>query len=365
LAVIVAGSAIYLRIGEIRLQNWERGSLILNAKHEKSDDIFTVYAQGFGAPFHQVAKYVGEEGINLSNLLDIRKFCDETYGKTGLHAKICRFLGDFSNRTKIYYAPLLLYNVHVPSKDLGDIHCQPEYDHPLDTFGDVILFVYNWPITGLLYAKRFASDFYFGVENGLPCQQNLRKTNIGGFNDLVDYDLRFQSAIKANENNNKSGVLFGTSRGGSLTFKYLSTMQQREYLDRIKLVLLEGPFDDLRATLHETYPFGLGRCVEWLLNRFCDYTPYQVPPISVAKNFPLNIPVAFIMTRNDATVPMARTENLIDAVKRERTRAGMVDLKVHELVLDENAHHEMSVGPNLRDAFSYKKFVDELYDLYL
>jgi hypothetical protein len=332
-----------------RRERFEKYNAVLNERHANADDIVTIFAQGVGSPFHQVSKYVGHDGISLWKMTEPDLFDKKTHSK--------RRSNEDPRPTRIYYSPLLLYNVHVPSKDLDDIECSDVSKSWMETY-------LTNPIRMIFVLKRLVSDFYFQVENGVPSNQRPFEMNVAGRQDKQNYLDRVVEALESNRNNDKGIVLFGTSRGASLTFLGATLMAEKT-LSRIKLIILEAPFDDLHLTLKETYPPMMGECLETLLSNFAKYDKNQRSPIDAANKFPLRVPVAFIMTRNDTKVPARRTKVLIEAVKDARKSAGMVDLMVHELVLEENGHSEMSVGPNTKDVLAYKKFVDHLYSLYL
>lgn len=373
--------------------------LNLPFNEEKASKIVTVFAQGFGTAFHQVAKYTGKEGIDLRNITGGPKprcFSDFEYvngpeGSVGQIYEDVYFVAP--GMTKINHAPLLLYNVHVPSRDLSDLECTGHYDNLSDTYEcistrlglsclrDFLIDLVKIPVRFIMIIKDFISSTYFDIQNPMKCHQNTGKVNVAGKSDLSDYVERVEEAVKANEDNDKGLVLFGTSRGAALTFMGV-TLLRPEILKRVKLIVLEAPFDDLRTTLKETYPFTFLPFTKLYLDIFTECKIEESSPLKMVSKFPIDIPVAFIMTKKDNTVPNRGTELLRDALILWRKAKGMqrdgtgdntmviskpstFETMVHSLTLENNGHSEMSVGSDTKDVLKYKAFMDDLYTRYL
>ena len=389
------------KLDESRMIRIEKYGTQLNLPfdEERARNIVTVFAQGQGAAFHQVTKYVGKDGIDLQNITGkaepyctnpyfSQSYCTQWVNIIGGTEEYCKnnFCGTtyraMPSISKINHAPLLLHNVHVPSKDLSDLECAGHYDDSsvayeciaktvgmsclCDLFEYMVKAPFRYVVRFIMIVKDFFSSSYFDIRNPMQCHQNPRKVNIAGRSDLIDYVERVEQAMEANKDNDKGFVLFGTSRGAALTFMGV-TLLRPEILKRIKLIVLEAPFDDLELTLEETYPLFFVPFVKLYLNVFTQCKLEESSPLKRVLEFPTDIPVAFIMTKNDNTVSNIRTKSLRDGVIMYRQAFGAEKGRgtVHSLMLDENRHFEMSVGSNTEDILRYKAFMDDLYVRYL
>jgi pimeloyl-ACP methyl ester carboxylesterase len=147
-------------------------------------------------------------------------------------------------------------------------------------------------------------------------------------------------------------ISFGISRGALVTFIRHATNPDR----KARLVLLEGCPASIPATLDYRYGRFLARCVEWLL---CHFTRYNLldatyaSPLAMADMFPKDVPVAFVTSERDTSVPAQGTRDLVETLKR------FGHTKVHMLVL-KDAGHDTYLTASERDRRAYLEFVESL-----
>ncbi len=302
----------------------------LQEKIEKSERIVTVFFQGHGAPRSQGAKYFGKDGITAKYRLLIPE--NDT-----ITPRECK--------TSLQYAPQLLYNAYT-YEELTDIkHILPSSNFPLN------------PIKiGCIIGNLFKSLFI-----GLPITPLyypvIELDNIAGEEDIKQLNSAIYSCVHDYENdNNKNVVVFGCSRGASTVFSTVALLHKVIH-KHIKLVILEAPFDTVPSAIEAR--FGrLSPIIEYILETFTSYKKIQQSPLDLSLKFPLDIPVAFIMAKNDKIVPMSLTENLIKSL-RDRGHE-----KIHTLILKNSCHVDMPLG-DTQDQIEYKRFVDTLYNKYI
>ena len=164
-----------------------------------------------------------------------------------------------------------------------------------------------------------------------------------------------EECIKLNPT--KKIVLFGCSRGAATTVVTLSNLS-KDALGHIKLVIVEAPFDSVESVVNESSWFPSPTL--YFIENFTKYDKNQQSPLdSVSSDkFPLDIPIAFVMSKVDTRVPIKNTQNLINVLKNKN------HTKLHQLIL-ENSHHALMHSHNKEDQNSYINFVNELYETYL
>jgi alpha-beta hydrolase superfamily lysophospholipase len=109
-------------------------------------------------------------------------------------------------------------------------------------------------------------------------------------------------------------ILIGLSRGASTVFTTLATKQ----MPYVKAAILESPFDSIEAVLHDR--FSSVSLFSSIFSRlfykaFPRYNREGITPCMLANRFPHTIPVLFIASKKDKTVPYQRTVVLYEALK--------------------------------------------------
>ena len=134
---------------------------------------------------------------------------------------------------------------------------------------------------------------------------------------------------------------------------------EKKYLDRISLIIVEAPFTSVSEVLESWVNIGfLAPMQLYLLDKFSKYNLDQVSPIDAVKEIPHGIPVAFITSKMDKTVPEHLTMELIEIMRDYGHE------KVHHCSLDHSGHETMTIG-NPDDRNKYISFVENLYEQYI
>lgn len=286
--------------------------LIMISTTNLTEQLVTVFFQGNHASRSQAAKYTGKQG------LDIR--VSETV----------------TDHVSIPYAPQILYNLFTYN-ELECIGYGPSWNP----------FHLAWK--GFHYGQQW----YYGVEGTTHYPHNfLTHDNIGGSTDV----RQCVDAIRAclSQHPDKKLVLFGCSRGASTVVTSLIHLKPEEQR-QIKLVIAEAPFDTVQSVVEATYYFP--SLLYGLIKKCTRYEESQDSPLSAVNSdlFPLDVPIAFIASQTDRTVPMALTKRLVETLeKRNHTQLNYLELK--------NAHHSCMTLSNKEDSEAYHTFIHSLYE---
>lgn len=274
-----------------------------------TEDIITIFAQGMMSPRSQAASYTSK-GIDIN-------------GK----------------------------NVHIPNAP--DIIYNPfSYDELQDIN-------YDWsinPVHIIFNLIHYAKSYYLNIHNESFYHSNLTELNIAGRDDVIQYQKAIRSCIDMCPT--KKIVLFGCSRGASTIISSVGLLHDiNEIKKHIGIIILEGPFDSVENVLEQRSYFSGAQL--FALENFSKYNKDFPSPLTVAKtDFPLDIPVAFITSKVDTTVPPQCTQNIINALcQREHKH-------LYHLVLERSPHGMMSLY-DVEDRKSYQHFVNSLYNKYL
>jgi len=273
-------------------------------------NIITVFFQGNGAPRSQAAMYAGNKGLDV-------------------------IVNDNLEHVFIPNAPLLLHNIYT-YPELNDVG----YGFTLN------------PIHHLTKLKNLAMTYYLDIHGSSLAHSFITKMNVGGSEDVNQLINAISDCVKINPD--KQLVLFGCSRGASTVVTTLSKLSQ-ELLDHIKLVIVEAPFDSVENVIEKRS--WLPTPTMYLIKHLTSYDEKQMSPIDAvsSETFPLNIPIAFVMSELDTTVPIENTQNLISILKNKNHP------NLHELVLKNCNHFAMPLSD---DREEYVKFVESLYAQY-
>jgi len=283
-------------------------------RKNREDSIVTLFFQGNMAARNQGAKYTGPNGIKV-----LYKPTNTVY------------------TSRIPNAPLLFYNPYL-------------YDELKEI-------VYGMPWNPLFfpnYLISFVIQWYFNIIGSPAHHVDLFRLNVGGPADVSQHQTALKNCI--HDNPGKKIVLFGTSRGAATTFVSVSLLPP-ELRSKICLVVVEAPFDTVPNVLEKTayVPAALQL---FLLTHLCQYSPSQLTPLDAADNFPLDIPIAFITSEVDSTVPYQCTKNVIRKLKNRNHK------NIHHLKLKKSGHSTMSLH-NEEDVNNYKIFMNDLYEKYI
>lgn len=232
-------------------------------------------------------------------------------------------------------APLLLHNV---------------YNHP--ELHDVGYSSYN-PWHWFCKFITFTANYITGINARAHCFY-ITRWNVGGTADLEHYLIHFRQMLEKTPLDKKI-VVFGPSRGGSTTLVAMTQLTPEEQ-NRISLVIVEAPFDSFPNVLN-SWPYlrYLSGVQLYLISRFGLYQSTQLTPIGTIEQIPHTLPVAFITSDKDTTVPKACTHNLI----RRLRETGHPNVFHCEL---EHVSHDGFPLENYEDRCKYHNFINDLYD---
>ena len=187
----------------------------------------------------------------------------------------------------------------------------------------------------------------------------VSKINVAQDGDLESHQRRMESFY--DECQDSDAILTGVSRGAATTFQAAAryNKSQREKLERVKLIHLEGCFDSVEHVMRSRHPwllksdFGMNiaaKCASWIIA----FKREGTAPIKVVADFPQDIPVAFITSKKDREVPPACTKALIRAVLNAGHK------KVYFLELQNSSHPKYAIE-DPQDQADYQNFMHALY----
>jgi hypothetical protein len=280
------------------------------------DAIVTVFCQGNQQGRSQAAKYAGP---------------------LGLHVKVGE---DKYDHVRLPTSPELLHNLYVWD-ELADIG-----------YG----FTYN-PLHWLLKAKQYATLWYYGIEGSSVPHNYWTELNVAGDEDVAQYVSAVRHCVE--DHPTKKLVLFGTSRGASTVLIALSYLTEEERR-HVGLAIVEGPFDSVESVLTASYGPTIAGNFLYALPLLTKYRAAQLSPLMAvsSEDFPLDIPLAFILSQVDTTVPPQCTRALVERLEARHHTA------LHTLEL-ERSHHSMMSLQDEEDRARYERFVNGLYARYI
>ena len=209
-----------------------------------------------------------------------------------------------------------------------------------------------WPLYALSFIKSVLSLWWFSIIGASYTYVKYDLVNVAGPRDVQQYLKAVKQCI--NDEPHKKLVLFGCSRGASTVLcalRHLTTTEQKH----VALVMVEAPFDALDHVFKCWYGVRWGLRILKLFQYFTAFRLEQESPLQAVKhvNFPLQLPLAFVISEADRTVPIECTMELINAlIERQHGH-------LHLLALHGSHHSEMSVGNERQD---YIQFAKEMHE---
>ena len=244
----------------------------------------TVFFQGNHASRAQAAKYTGQHGLDI------------------------RVTDTVTDHVSIKNAPHILYNLFT----YNDLECIG-YGATLN------------PIQLATKAVHYLNHWYYGVEGATHYPYNyITNDNVGGERDVRQCLDAIRACIK--EHPTKKIILFGCSRGASTVVTCLVSLEKHE-LSMIKLVIVEAPFDSVPSVL---VTYNTGTIIQYALEKFSYYNKDQTSPLYAVSDtrFPLDVPIVFITSDADTTVPRTNTMRLVEKLReRDHTTLHHIELK--------------------------------------
>ncbi len=279
----------------------------------------TLYFQGLGATRQQVQMFTNESHIVL----------DQDVDAVGAPGAMCYQYPEAPTH------PHILRNIF-PQRELPCI----QYDYPW----------YRWVTSPHRLKTSLFNALGYTYERTYICAPAT--ASMAGAEDVRESHRAIHGALRAGH---EKLVLAGFSRGASATFTSMAQLVESARL-HVRLVLLFAPFDSLDTLFQDrAWPWPLLAPALWLYRWAftCDLqTPHFLTPLQAAAQFPLDTPVAFIVSEHDTAVPPVSTNRLIDALK-DRGHPNL-----HVLRLKHETH------ATLADAPECQAFIEDLYQKY-
>ncbi len=218
------------------------------------------------------------------------------------------------------------------------------------------------PFTWVTIGTSAVMNWYNGVEVIKADEKNnagsikyhslvLSETSVGQETDIEShYDkyLRWKHQAGAND----KLILYGVSRGAGTTFNAFAKYKYPE----VKVVVLEGCFASIEDVLQRWY----GRLSPYIssgISLFSKYRKTGPSPLGCVDEFPAGVPVVFVTSKVDKTVPSASTKLLAETLAQKQKN----DVYVLEL---ETAPHPGYMFDNAEDRNNYEAFIHAIYKKY-
>lgn len=170
---------------------------------------------------------------------------------------------------------------------------------------------------------------------------NFPQCSLGQANDIYAFYKAFIETKETlvSRNTSQDLVLIGLSRGASVILSFLALFNA----SNVKAAVIESPFDSLynvvKAKLNsfDKVP-GLTNIVYSLLGTcFMQHKRHGICPLDIVQHIPQDLPLLFIASKQDTTVPYERTLDLYaKLLKTGHTNA-------HILILDTGRHSKLLI----------------------
>lgn len=262
-----------------------------------------IYFQGLGAPRAQAAHVVGPEGVRLP---------------------------DGASVASVWNAPRLLYNLH-PYPELEEIG-------------------YGWdanPLHWLMRGANSIANSWRGVVGAPAHYVNVGSLGMANPRNVLEGVRVVRECLAARDENI---VLFGTSRGAATAFACLRYMKP-EHRERVAFAILEGIPDSIEGVLRARSLFPRATFAAFKL--FADHSPLMPSPLRIADESLGDVPLLFVTSKVDATVPPKCSEAVMDALRAR-------DAKFEHLELKKSGHSTMATG-DPEDQLAYHRAVSRMY----
>lgn len=181
----------------------------------------------------------------------------------------------------------------------------------------------------------------------------INKTSLGQQSE-VDSLKKAYDEIEDNEI-----ILVGVSRGASVAASFMGTCDTK----KIKAVVLISPFDHMKSVIrHHFFSKFISKVFHCsdekkyeLLQKIFNFNKNGIHPIDCVENIDKNVPVLFVCTKQDGTVPFESTvylyQKLIDSNHS----------KAHLLILETGKHAQLLKSP---EAEKFQNVTHAFYKTY-
>lgn len=182
---------------------------------------------------------------------------------------------------------------------------------------------------------------------------DFSKLNIGQKRDVTECEKRINLCKQQHPNSDL--ILWGVSRGAATMFSSIAL----NHYKNVKLIVLEGCFD---SVLHTAYmrlgevcaDLGITKGSLYLLSLLTEFKLGGICPLNTIDQFPENVPVVFITSKNDTNVNKVCTDVLVRKLRKRGKNT------VHYIVLKDAGHNSYSLGTGP----DQQKYFTELHTIY-
>lgn len=209
--------------------------------------------------------------------------------------------------------------------------------------------------------------FSFDYEDARPGKfykiPRISNTSLAQTNEILrfkDAFLSMSKTLQEEQGSNYKIVLYGLSRGASTIIMFLATYP--ELCNHVAAVIVESPFDSIDTIItSKIQSMGLEKVVSLQAGQrifqsiFKLYNPTFPAPANVITKIPYEIPIIFVCTKEDATVPHHSTKNLYHALLFDGHD------KAHLIEVERGKHGKILQGP---DGDTYQKEIFHFYKKY-
>jgi len=300
-------------------------------------DVRTIYFQGIFASQAQIAKYTGDSG----------------------------FVATTGEYVKCIDAPEIMYQPYV-GKELDEVNFKRLYHEDNKI---------RWMISSLGRLCFPSSIIQEIVSLSKACKWGIitephlsigdetvgsfsicwKKCDLGQKGDVAEHKQKYEMCL--NDNPRADLILYGASRGAATTFNAVAL--NKYDTSRLKLVVLESCYDSIPLLLKTWYPKAFSHSMtnimaQHLFSLFTGYHIKGAAPIDMIDLFPEGLPVVFVSSRADKTIPLVRVEHLAHELAQRQKNP------VYFLTLEHSSHPTYAIH-NEEDKHFYLHFMHALY----
>lgn len=215
--------------------------------------------------------------------------------------------------------------------------------------------------------EHFINQLYHTNEEDLGKSALFYTVDLNKISGAQEKDIRrhkkkmmvFDKFCLTHRINQSQIVLFGDSRGAAATFVSFATNHHDPLYKNVKLVLLEGCYDDVEHVIEDFSLFSwMPKKAQKLIHKggskITDHEVEGISPLKLANKFPHHVPVVFMTSKQDEIVSNECTKNLAHAVaKNGHPLVYLIEL--------EHAGHHNYPSHNKQDTLTYLNTIHSLY----
>lgn len=205
--------------------------------------------------------------------------------------------------------------------------------------------------------ERYGVTISGDSSNGLSLRGhwvNLARYNLGQEADIEKLDRVYDLAVhKTGHDLQSRVVLYGVSRGAATVFDFIALKQPKD----VVAAVVEGIYDDVNNVLNFRFSTISRKVMYGVLKGLTSWQKAGISPISLVDKIPQSLPLLFITSRADRSVPSTSTLNLYRALRATGHKAA------HLLILERSAHPRYMLD-DADDRATYQEVVHAFYKHY-